>query len=55
MARPEQVASMLNRLTDRAFMDALSTRDQQSMSDLIAEFFCADPETEDEEEEDLGK
>ena len=38
MAVEEKVASTLNRLVDRAFLDVLSPRDKSSMSDLIADF-----------------
>lgn len=53
----QKVASALNGLTDRAFVDALSPRDQDSMHQLIADFFCNDPETDisDKEEEETGK
>ena len=51
MAERSRVASTLNKLTDRAFITALRPRDQASMSDLIADFFCGDIE----EEEELGK
>ena len=46
---------MLNRLADQAFMEALSSRDQLAMSDLVADFFGDAPDTEDSEEEELGK
>lgn len=58
MARPEKVASVLNRLTDRAFIDALSSGDKERMSDFIADYFCVDPETDvsdNEEEEEPSK
>ena len=58
MARDSRkVASALNRLTDRSFVDALSPRDRDSMHELIADFFYNDPETDlsDEEEEEPGK
>ena len=50
----QQVTSALIQLTDRAFVDALSSRDQQAMSEFIADFFCEDPETDlsSEEEEE---
>ena len=55
----QRVASTLNRFTDRVFIDTLSARDQTSMSDLIADFFCGadtDTDTNDsEEEEEPGK
>ena len=38
MAAEEKVASTLNRLADRAFLDVLSPRDKSSMADLIADF-----------------
>ena len=38
MAAEKKVASALNRLADRAFLDVLSLRDKSSMADLIAEF-----------------
>ena len=38
MAAEEKVASALNRLADRAFLDVLSLRDKSSMVDLIADF-----------------
>ena len=55
MARDSRkVASALNRLTDRSFVDALSPRDRD---ELIVDFFYNDPETDlsDEEEEEPGK
>ena len=58
MARnSERVVSALNRLTDRVFVDALSAGDQSAMSDLVADFFCGDPDTDisdSEEEEEPG-
>ena len=55
MAEKSIVATTLNKITDPAFMAALSSRDQMAMSDLVADFFCGDPDTdmsdvEDEEE-----
>ena len=38
MAAEEKVASALNRLADRAFLDVLSPRDKSSMADLTADF-----------------
>ena len=38
MAAEEKVASTLNRLADRAFLNVLSPRDKSSMADLIADF-----------------
>ena len=49
----DQVATTLNRLTDQAFTQALSARDQGALSDLI-EFFCSAPPTNFDEEELLG-
>ena len=49
---------MLNRLTDRAFIDALSSGDKERMSDFIVDYFCVDPETDvsdNEEEEEPSK
>ena len=37
-AAEEKVASTLNRLADRVFLDVLSPRDKSSMADLIADF-----------------
>ncbi len=33
--RPDHVATALNRLTDKVFMEALSERDPASLSDLV--------------------
>ena len=44
MARPEKVASVLNRLTDRAFIDALTSGDKERMSDFITDYLCVDPD-----------
>ena len=58
MAERSRAASTLNKLTDRAFVTALSPRDQASMCGLIADFFCGhlDTDVSDfEEEEELGK
>ena len=38
MAAEEKVASALNRLADRAFLDVLSPCDKSSMADLITDF-----------------
>ena len=38
MAVEEKVASTLNRLVDRLFLDVLSPRDKSSMADLIVDF-----------------
>ena len=38
MAAEEKVASTLNRLVDRVFLDVPSPRDKSSMADLIADF-----------------
>ena len=38
MAAEEKVASTLNRLVDRVFLDVLSPRDKSSMADLIVDF-----------------
>ena len=38
MAAEEKVASTLNRLVDRVFLDVLSPRDNSSMADLIVDF-----------------
>ena len=46
MAQKERVASAINRLTDRVFVEALSSRDQDTMADLVADFFCGDPDTD---------
>ena len=56
MAAKEKVASALNRLADRAFLDVLSLRDKSSMVDLIADFFAEDAQTDadSEEEEEPG-
>ena len=44
----DQVASALNRLTDHVFTEALSDRDQSSLSDLVSEFFCQAPNPADD-------
>ena len=55
MAAEEKVASALNRLADRAFLDVLSPRDKSSMVDLITDFFAEDTQTDaDCEEEEPG-
>ena len=38
MAAEEKVASTLNKLADRTFLDVLSLRDKSSMADLTADF-----------------
>ena len=38
MAAEEKIASTLNRLADRVFLDVLSPRDKSSMADPIADF-----------------
>ena len=38
MAVEEKVASTLNRLVDRVFLDVLSPRDKSSMADMIVDF-----------------
>ena len=58
MAQKSRVATTPNKLADPVFMAALSSRDQTSMSDLVADFFCGDPDTDMsdiEEEEEPGK
>ena len=52
MAQKERVASALNRLTDRVFIEALSFRDQDAMADLVANFFCGDTDVSDDSEEE---
>ena len=52
MAQKERVSSALNRLTDRMFVEALSSRDQDAMADLVADFFCGDPDVSDDSEEE---
>ena len=56
MAAEEKVASALNRLADRAFLDVQSPRDKTSMADLIVDFFTEDTQTnaDSEEEEEPG-
>ena len=50
-----EVASALNRLADRAFLNVLSPRDKSSMADLIADVFAKDTQTNaDSEEEEPG-
>ena len=53
------VASPLNRITDRVFVDALSSSDRVAMSEQVADFFCEDEGIEDgnerEEEAQLGR
>ena len=59
MAQKERVASALNRLTDKVFVEALSFRDQDAMADIVADVFCGDPDTDvsddSEEEAEPGK
>ena len=61
MAEKASVASLLNKLADPVFVAALSSRDKVSMSELVEDYFCGDPETdisdieEEEEEVELGK
>ena len=60
MARKvDLVASALNRITDRVFVDALSFSDRAAMSELVADFFCDDEGIDDcnksEEEAELGR
>lgn len=57
MAEKASVASMLNKLADPAFLAVLSSRDKSSMSELVADYFCTDTDTEmtDSEDEELGK
>ena len=38
MAAEEKVASALNKLADRAFLDVVSPRDKSSMANLTADF-----------------
>ena len=45
-AAEEKVASTLNKLADRAFLDVLSRRDKSSMADLIADFFMKNTQTD---------
>ena len=52
MAAEEKVASALNRLADRAFLDVLSLRDKSSTVDLIADFFAEDAQTDTDSEEE---
>ena len=55
MAAEEKVASDLNRLANRAFLDVLSLRDISSMVDLIVDFFAEDTQTNtDSKEEEPG-
>ena len=44
----DQVASALNRLTDRVFAEALTVRDQSALSDLVSNFFCHAPNSADD-------
>ena len=52
MAAEEKVASALNRLAVRAFLDVLSLRDKASMANLIADFFAEDTQTDADREEE---
>ena len=55
MAAEEKVASALNRIVDRAFLDVLSPHDKSSMVDLITDFFAEDTQTDtDSKEEEPG-
>ena len=45
--KTDLVASALNRITDRVFVDALSSSDRAAMSELVADFFCDDESTDD--------
>ena len=49
------VATVLNRHTERSFMEALNSRDQQLMTNFVMDYFCEAPETDSEEEEEPGK
>ena len=40
----DRVATVLNRLTDKEFTDALSASDRAALSDLVSEYFCDTPE-----------
>ena len=56
--KADLVASALNRITDRVFVDALSSSDRAAMSELVADFFCderIDDGNESEEEAELGR
>ena len=56
MARDSQrIAIALNSFTERSFLEALSPRDQQSMSEFITEYFCEGQETDSDTEEESGK
>ena len=60
MARKaDLVASALNRITDRVFVDALSSSNRAAMSELVADFFCDDESivdgNESEKEAELGR
>ena len=52
MAAEEKVASALNKLADRAFLDVLSPRDKSSEADLIADFFTEDTQMDADSEEE---
>ena len=57
--KADLVASPLNRITERVFVDALSSSDRVAMSELVADFFCEDESIDDdnesEEEAELGR
>ena len=56
MARDSQrIATALNSFTERSFLEALSPRDQQSMSEFITDYFCEGQETDSDTEEEPGK
>ena len=54
MAVEEKVASTLNRLVDRVFLDVLSPRDKSSMAALIVDFSWRYEKDADSEEEKPG-
>ena len=55
LAAEEKVASALNKLADRTFLDVLSPRDKSSMADLTADFSRRIHKwTHSEEEEEPG-
>ena len=45
----ETVASALNNLTDSAFTDLLSARDNAALMALVQNYFCAAPEDNDDD------
>ena len=57
--KADLVASAPNRITDRVFVDALSSSDRVAMSEQVADFFCEDESLDDgnesEEEAELGR